>query len=101
MPRQRAAAGDERVAAALANIAAFYARTEQRLDGREYLADGFSYADIAFFMAQFFASFLGAPPAAGLSGIAAWRGRVVSRPAVRQVAGAMADYLRAQGLQLP
>src|SRR5207253_7226602 len=69
--------------------------------GREYVAGTLSYADIAFFMAQFFASFLGAPPATSLSGVAAWRARVGARDSVRKVAGTMADYLRAQGLQLP
>jgi glutathione S-transferase len=101
MPRQRVAAGDEGVAAALANIEAFYAKTDAALAGREYLAGPFTYADIAFFMAQFFASFLGAPPDAGLSNVAAWRSRVGARPSVRKVADTMADYLRAQGLQLP
>jgi glutathione S-transferase len=101
MPGRRALAGDDGVAAAHAAIAQFYEMTERRLDDREYLAGPFTYADIAFFMAQFFASFLGSPPPADAAGIAAWRARVGARPSVRKVAGAMADYLRAQGLQLP
>ncbi len=101
MPRSRALAGDEGVGAALAAIENYYAAVDTRLTGREYLAGTFSYADIAFFMAQFFASFLGAPPPASLANVAAWRGRVGARSSVRKVAGTMADYLRAQGLQLP
>jgi glutathione S-transferase len=101
MPRQRVAAGDDGVAAALANIENFYAKTDAALAGREFLADGFSYADIAFYMAQFFASFLGAPPSGGLENVAAWRSRVGARPSVKQVAGKMAQYLRDQGVPLP
>jgi glutathione S-transferase len=101
MPHQRVAAGDEGVAAALATIERFYAKTDATLAGREYLAGTFSYADIAFFMAQFFASFLGAPPSGDLSNVAAWRSRVAGRPSVKTVAGTMAQYLRDQGVPLP
>lgn len=102
MPRARALAGEDGVRAAHEAIARYYEVVDARLAGHQYLAGAaFSYADIAFFMAQFFASFLGAPPPADLGNLAAWRGRVASRVSVRKVAGAMADYLRAQGLQLP
>jgi glutathione S-transferase len=101
MPRGRAAAGEEGVASALEAIARFYETTDARLAGREYLAGSFSYADIAFFMAQFFAGFLGSPPPASLADLAAWKGRMASRPSVRAVAGSMADFLRAQGLAIP
>jgi glutathione S-transferase len=101
MPRSRQAAGDDGVRIALEAIEAYYGTIDGRLAGREYLAGTFSYADIAFFMAQFFASFLGAPPPTSLANVAAWRSRVGARDSVRKVAGTMADYLRAQGLQLP
>src|SRR5205085_12251644 len=99
--RARAAAGDGGVAAGLDAIDRYHHAIDVRLSGREYIAGTFSYADIAFFMAQFFASFLGAPPPTSLAGVAAWRARVGARDSVRKVAGTMADYLRAQGLQLP
>ncbi|HXC51389.1 MAG TPA: glutathione S-transferase family protein [Candidatus Limnocylindrales bacterium] len=101
MPRARAAAGDDAVAAALEVIERYYRTIDARIADRDYLAGTFSYADIAFFMAQFFASFLGAPPPASLASVSAWRARVGRRDSVRKVAGAMADYLRAQGLELP
>jgi len=102
MPRARVLAGDDGVRAAQEAIARFYEAANDRLAGRDYLAgDAFTYADIAFFMAQFFASFLGAPPPPELARLAAWRSRVGSRTSVRKVSGTMADYLRAQGLQLP
>jgi glutathione S-transferase len=101
MPRQRVAAGDEGVAAALSAIERFYAKSDAALCAREYLAGTFSYADIAFFMAQFFASFLGAPPAADLTNLAAWRSRVGTRPSVKTVAGTMGQYLKDHGVPLP
>lgn len=100
-PHLRAQAGEEAVAAALTAIDAFYRRCEERLAGRDYLAGSFSYADIAFFMAQFFASFLGAPAPAELANVAAWRARMAGRASVRQVAGTMASYLRDNGVPLP
>jgi len=101
MPRSRAQSGDDAVAAALAAIERFYHTTDDRLAGRDYLASVFTYADIATFMAQLFASFLGAPPPASLANLAAWRSRVGARPSVAKVAGTMISYLREQGLQLP
>ncbi len=102
MPRQRALAGDDAVGQALRDIEAFYRRCEARLEGREYLAGDFSCADIAFFMAGFFAAFLGAPPPTGLGRLEAWRSRVASRDSVRKVAGAMGEYLRENaGIPLP
>ena len=101
MPRARALAGEDSVAAAQQALENYYGLVDERLTGRDFLAGTFSYADIAFFMAQFFASFLGSPPPTSLANVAAWRSRVGSRDSVRKVAGAMADYLRAQGLQLP
>lgn len=101
MPRARVLAGDDGVRAARESIERYYGTIDTRLAGREYLAGTYSYADIAFFMAQFFASFLGAPPPPSLANLAGWRVRVGARGTVRRVAGTMIDYLRAQGLQLP
>jgi glutathione S-transferase len=98
MPRQRDSAGEERVAEAIAAIHAFYADAERRLAAAEYLAGPFTYADIAFFMAQFFASFLGQPFGDGRPKLEAWRSRMRARPAVKAVAGTMADYLRGFGV---
>lgn len=101
MPRQRAAAGEEAAAAATGAIVAHYANVERRLDGRDWMAGSYSYADIAFFMAQFFASFLGVAPDPSLARVAAWRERTGARPAVRAVAGRMAEFLRGLGLEPP
>lgn len=101
MPRARAAAGEDGVRAAHAAIDRFYAERDAGLDGVTHLAGEFSYADIAFFMAQFFAAFLGRPIPESLTRLTQWRRRVASRDSVRKVAGAMADYLLANGVRVP
>lgn len=98
MPRARAAAGDEGVRAAHAAIDRFYAEQDAALGDSPYLTGAFSYADIAFYMAQFFASFLGRPIPPELTKLTEWRSRMTARESVRTVAGAMADYLRANGV---
>jgi glutathione S-transferase len=71
-------------------------------DGRDWLAgSGFSYADIAFYMAQIFGDRMGAPIPAGHQRLIAWRNRMGERTSVRQVAGAMADYLLRQNRRVP
>ena len=68
---------------------------------KEYLAGPFTYADIAFYMAQFFAGFLGKPIPATLTGLQAWRRRVGARESVAAVAGKMSDYLTSNGVRVP
>jgi glutathione S-transferase len=70
-------------------------------DGREYLGGDYSYADIAFYMAQFFADRLGAPMPDDACRLLAWRERMTTRPAVRRVAVAMARYLVSVGGRKP
>jgi len=86
---------------ARAEIATHYLRINQLLRDREYLAGRFSYADIAFYMAQFFAARHTVPLAAEHSHLAAWRERMIGRPAVSTVVAAMAGYLRSQGRAVP
>lgn len=93
---QRTRATPAEAEAARAAIHAYYGDMERQLDGREFLAGVYSYADIAFFMAQVFASFLGARCGAEHPRLDAWRERVAARSAVRPVVGAMSEYLRAQ-----
>ena len=72
----------------------YYASTELALADRPYLAGDYSYADIAFYMAQFFAARHTVPMSAEHLRLLAWRQRMAERPAVRPVIGAMAAYLR-------
>lgn len=81
--------------------AAYYQAMEMLLVGRDYLAGPYSFADIAFYMAQLFGERMGAVMGEGTPRLLAWRERLSQRPAVRQVAGAMAQYLLSQGRPLP
>ena len=86
---------------ARAEIERHYIWMNQMLRDREYVADQFSYADIAFYMAQFFAARHTVPMTAEHSNLVAWRGRMLGRPAVRTVVTAMAGYLRSEGRAVP
>ena len=77
-----------------AGIESYYANMDRQLAGCDYLAGEFSYADIAFYMAQFFAARHTAPMTADHPRLLEWRRRMAARPAVRPVIDAMADYLR-------
>ena len=80
---------------------AYYARLDAQLDGRAYLVGEYSFADIAFYMAQLFGGRMGAPMSEATPRLIAWRERMTARPAVRTVVGAMAAYLRATGRVVP
>jgi glutathione S-transferase len=82
-------------------IGAYYANLEQLLAGREYLAGTYTYADIAFYMAQFFAARHTVPMNARHANLLAWRKRMAARPAVRVVIDRMADYLRSIDYPVP
>lgn len=84
--------------ASLAAIPAYYGEMEKLLAGQDYLAGTYSYADIAFYMAQFFASFIGHPVPASQSKLIDWRERVGARPAVGQVVGTMRRFLADNGI---
>jgi glutathione S-transferase len=82
-------------------IEACYARMETLLVDREWLAGEYSYADIAFYMAQFFAARHTVPMSGGLIELLDWRRRMASRMAVRPVIEAMAKYLRSIDYPVP
>jgi glutathione S-transferase len=77
------------------------AAVEKGMGDKEWLAGSYSYADIAFYMAQIFGDRMGAPMTDAHPKLQAWRDRMSARPAVRQVAGAMGRYLLSQGRKLP
>jgi glutathione S-transferase len=96
-PHLRAASSAQQLAAAEAAVAAGYARMARALGERDYLAGQFTFADIAFFMAQSFAGFVGAPLDADRHPtLGAWRDRVAARPAVRAVIEPMQAFVAAQ-----
>ncbi len=81
--------------------ARFYERMERTLGEREWLGGSYSFADIAFYMAQLFGERMGAPITSSEPRLQEWRDRMSERPAVRKVAGAMGRYLVSQGRKLP
>ena len=93
---------DDPAAKAARDAAAdYYRRMERVLAGREFLAGTYSFADIAFYMAQLFGARKGAPMTAETPNLLAWRDRMTTRPAVRRVAGAMAKYLASIDYPVP
>src|SRR5215468_3215785 len=61
----------------------------QQGGGRQWLAGDYSYADIAFYMAQLFGARMTAPMTEAHPRLQAWRERMSARPAVAKVASAM------------
>ncbi len=87
--------------AARDGAAKVYDEMEQVIGEQEWLAGSYSYADIAFYMAQLFGARMGAPMTDAHPKLQAWRDRMSARSAVGQVAGAMGRYLLSQGRTLP
>jgi glutathione S-transferase len=86
---------------ARAAACAFYDDLERTIGAQDWLAGGYSYADIAFYMAQLFGARMGAPMDERHPRLQAWRDRMSARSAVAKVAGAMGRYLLSQGRKLP
>jgi glutathione S-transferase len=93
--------GDPKAPGAHDGAAAFYDEMEKQIGNQEWLAGAYTYADIAFYMAQLFGERMGAPMGDAHGKLKAWRDRMSARPAARQVAGAMGCYLVSQGRKLP
>jgi glutathione S-transferase len=86
---------------AITHLLRYYEALEATLEGREYIAGQYSYADIAFYMAQVFAARLGAPMTSATPRLLAWRERLTARPAVHQVVRQFADSLKRYQLPVP
>jgi len=84
---------DPAAVAARASAAQFYSEMERVLGDRAQLAGAYSYADIAFYMAQLFGARMGAPMTDATPRLLQWRDRITLRPAVRQVVGPMVAFL--------
>lgn len=92
---------DPDAVAARGAAARYYAEMETLLADREYLAEVYSYADIAFYMAQLFGARLGADMSETTPRLLQWRDRITARPAVRQVVGPMVAYIASRGRLVP
>jgi glutathione S-transferase len=92
---------DPAAVAAREAAARFYVEMEGLLAEGDYIAGTYSYADIAFYMAQLFGARMGAPMTDTAPKLLRWRDKITARPAVREVVSAMAAYLVSQGRPLP
>jgi glutathione S-transferase len=92
--------GPEAVAAIEASNR-YYAQMERQLAHADWLAGTYSFADIAFYMAALFGERQSAPITTETPRLLDWRVRMTQRPAVREVAGAMARWLAEAGRPVP
>jgi glutathione S-transferase len=92
---------DPSATAARSAAARYYDEMESLLADREFLAGTYSFADIAFYMAQLFGARMGAPISEATSRLLRWRDRVTARPAVRSVIGPMTTFLLSRRRPVP
>ncbi|MEM8497550.1 MAG: glutathione S-transferase family protein [Pseudomonadota bacterium] len=81
------------------NIAQDYAAVNRLLADRKFLVNEFSYADIAFYAALFFASFIAIAPDKELGFLSIWREEMSRRSSIQQTIGTMVKYLASYGIE--
>jgi glutathione S-transferase len=92
---------DALAVSSIESATAYYGEMEKLLATRAWLAGGYSFADIAFFMASLFGERQSAPITAATRKLLEWRDRMMQRPAVRAVVSPMANWLRAANRPVP
>jgi glutathione S-transferase len=97
----QAALKDPAAVAARAAAARYYEEMETLLTDRQYLVGTYSFADIAFYMAQLFGARMGAEMRETTPRLLDWRARLTARPAVQQVVRPMVAYLISRGRRIP
>ncbi len=98
-PAAEAGRDGRRLDAARGRMAELHAELDTELEGRAYLCDEFTVADIANFVMLSAAATMGAPPDPALESLAAWLSRTAARPAVAREIAAMQAYVAS--LQAP
>ena len=93
--------GEAAAQEAISQLVQYYEAIDAMLEGSDYIAGEYTYADIAFYMAQTFAARLGAPMNHATPRLLAWRERLTARPAVHQVVLQFADSLTRYKLRVP
>jgi glutathione S-transferase len=88
-------------AAARAAAARYYEEMDALLADREYLAGAYSFADIAFYVAQVFGDRMGAPITEATRNLVRWRDRMTQRAAVRAVLEPMVAFIASTGRVVP
>ena len=95
------ALGDQAATAACSGVRAYYREMEPLLANSAYIAGTYSFADIAFYMAQVFAERLGAPMTDATPLLLKWRSAMTERPAVATAMRPFVDYLAAHDRPVP
>ncbi len=93
--------GDPIAVTSIEAAQSYYVQMENQLANNAWLAGGYSFADIAFYMAALFGERQGAPMRAATPRLLEWRDRMTQRPAVKPVVNAMADWLKAANRPVP
>lgn len=94
MPHERAAFANEDRAHGAAVIHGLYHQWDRQLAETDaYLQTEFSYADIAAFLASFFATFLGHAPSAELQSLQVWKTRMMKRSSIKNAVSEMTSIL--------
>jgi glutathione S-transferase len=79
----------------------YYERMNALVSDQDYLAGTYSFADIAFYMAQVFGARMGVPITVATPNLLRWRDRITIRPAVRAVLGPMVAFLNSRQRPVP
>lgn len=79
----------------------YYADMDRLLESHAWLAESYSFADIAFYMSALFGERQGAPLTDKTPRLLAWRARMGQRAPVKAVASAMAAWLKNAGRPVP
>ena len=93
--------GTPEAQAAIASMDRYYEEIDGLLVSGDWLAGSYSYADIAFFCATWFASILGAAPRPVFRHLAAWQRRMAERPAVSGTTQEISAFLTQNGVPGP
>ena len=101
MPKQRSALSEDEIAHHRQEVDRFYNKVDKALASSQFITGSFSFADLAFYPAQFFAGFLGSGPGSKFSNISRWKNSMLDRASVDRVMGAMREYLVGHGIPVP
>ena len=91
----------EEALAAIKEIQNYYLDMEALLKDSDYLVNEFSYADVAFFMAQIFAERMGAPITSATPKLIEWRDGMLARDSVQQAIMPMLEFSTRTGRFIP
>lgn len=79
----------------------YYGAMERLLENNDYFAETFSFADIAFYMAQIFGERMGVPMTDATPQLLMWREHMTARPSVCTAVSPMVAYLAANKRPVP